>query len=77
MSNLDRSHLNTLETHLSHERSRLANAKTVEEKAMRCVWVVQLEKEIAGEKNLLGVESEAESTENLTNDQLLSQLFTN
>ena len=46
-------HLNALNLRLSHERVRLANAKTEGERAMRTVWVAQIEKEIAGEEKFL------------------------
>ena len=77
MSNPDLSHLNVLEIKLSHERARLANAKTSREKERRTVWVSQLEKEVAGEKKFLGlIESkETEQYKNLTDAELLAVLF--
>lgn len=75
MSNIDRSHLNALETHLSHERTRLANAKSEYEKRMRAVWLAQLEKEIAGEKVFLGIEETEEAPLNLSDAELLAQLL--
>lgn len=51
----DHSHLIALITRLGHERARLANARTDHERALRTVWVAQLEREIAGEEALLGI----------------------
>lgn len=48
-------HLIALITRLAHERSRLANARTNNERALRMVWVAQLEREIAGEEALLDI----------------------
>ena len=47
-------HLDCLYLRLSNERIRLNNAKTEQEKALRTVWVQQLEKEIEGELDFLG-----------------------
>lgn len=47
-------HLDALELNLSHERARLAAAKSPKEIAMRKVYVAQLEKEVAGELAFLG-----------------------
>lgn len=77
MSNNELGHLAALETHLSHERTRLANAKTEGEKTMRAVWVAQLEKEIAGEKKILGIVEDAETKTRPSNEELLSQLLDN
>ena len=49
------SHLSTLELHLSNERTRLAQAATAQEAAMRAVWVTQLEREIQAERTFLGL----------------------
>lgn len=43
-------HLNALLLNLSHERTRLSNAKTDGERELRSVWVYQLEKEVAHEE---------------------------
>ena len=40
-------HKETLMLHLSNERIRMAAAKRPGEKALRAVWVKQLEKEVA------------------------------
>lgn len=47
-------HLDSLELRLSHERIRLANAKTESERHLREVWVAQITKEIADELAFLG-----------------------
>lgn len=61
-------HLNALELNLSHERARLANAKTDAERASRSVWVAQLEREIASERKFFAVEL------SLTDDELMAEL---
>ena len=48
-------HLDALELRLSSERIRLNSAKTEPEKALRTVWIEQIEKEIEGEKAFLGI----------------------
>jgi len=65
------SHLNALQVNLSNERSRLANAKTEGEKAMRKVWVAQLEKEIAGERQF----AVPADIQEMTEDELLAELL--
>ena len=59
-------HIDVLNLLLSHERVRLAEPKTESEKALRKVWVKQLEKEIEGEQRFLSNE--------LSDDDLLSAL---
>ena len=49
------SHLDALQLSLSHERVRLASAKTAGERNHRAVWVAQIEREIAGEMKFLGI----------------------
>jgi len=64
MSNIDTSHLDALRVRLSHERVYLANAKKDGERALRTVWVAQIEKEISAELAFLGmVEDDAEMTD--------------
>jgi len=60
-------HLNALQVSLSNERSRLANAKTEGEKALRSVWVKQLEKEVASEEKNF-------PTCDMSDDELLAEL---
>ena len=67
----DESHLNALRGGLSNERVRLANAKTAGERALRSIWVVQYEKQIADERALLGVAGELPG---LSDDELLAEL---
>ena len=67
---IDYSHLDALELNLSHERARLNEATKKGEIELRTVWVKQLEKEIAGERNFLGL---GESSE-VSDDDLLAEL---
>lgn len=68
----DTTHLHALELGLSHERDRLAQAKTPHERALRSVWISQREREIAGERTFIGL---TEGTEcELTDDELLVEL---
>ena len=64
------SHLFALELSLSHERGRLARARSVGERELRSVWVAQIEREIASERRFLGL---GEPTE-LSDDELLAEL---
>ena len=68
----DLTHLNALELNLSHERVRLAGAKTKGERDLRTVWVAQLEREIAGERAFLGLAPE----ETMTLDEIFAELTT-
>ena len=68
----DFTHLDALELGLSHERARLASAKTESEKALRAVWIAQKEREIAGERAFLGLGALSEAT--LSHDELLAEL---
>ena len=61
----DLTHLHALELNLSHERVRLFAAKSPGERALRAVWVQQLEKEIDAEYAFLGIEPEVLSDEDL------------
>lgn len=60
-------HLAALELRLSHERVRLQQAKTPAERELRQVWVAQIEKEIAGEREFI-------SEPDMTDDELLAAL---
>lgn len=66
------SHLNALQVRLSHERGYLAAAKTESERALRKVWIAQIEKEIAGEMTFLGKTDEA--LPDMTDDELFAEL---
>jgi hypothetical protein len=59
-------HLVALETRLSHERARFA----ADGNPIRKVWIVQIEKEIAEEKRLLGLNALSD----MTDDELLDAL---
>ena len=68
----DTGHLDALRVRLSHERVYLARAKGISERALRQVWVAQIEREIAAELAFLGL---AETdTPAVTDDELLAEL---
>jgi hypothetical protein len=52
---IDFSHLDALELGLSHERARLRLARSPHEIQYREIWVRQYEREIASERELLGL----------------------
>ncbi len=52
---IDYSHLDALELGLSHERERLRLARSQREIQYREIWVRQYEREIASERELLGL----------------------
>tara|TARA_R110000868_G_scaffold240673_1_gene495174 strand:- start:344 stop:559 length:216 start_codon:yes stop_codon:yes gene_type:complete len=52
---VDYSHLDALELGLSHERERLRIARDQREIQYREIWVAQYEREIASERELLGL----------------------
>ena len=64
------SHLDALQTRLSHETLRLNASKTNAEREMRQVWVNGIKREIAGEKKFLGLDK----FEAMSDDQLLAEL---
>lgn len=66
-------HLDSLRMRLSHERVRLAGAKTQAEKDLRGVWAAQLEREIAAERQFLGLPPEPPLPD-LTDDELAREL---
>ena len=68
---MDDQHLNALRLRLSHERARLASAKTERERAYRAVIVVGCEREIEGELKLLG---KSDDLPNLSDDELANEL---
>lgn len=59
-------HLESIELRRSNERMRLISAKTNSERELRAVWVDQLEKEIAGERQFVAAE--------IDDDALLAEL---
>lgn len=74
----DTSHLVALMSGLASERKRLAAAKSDGEKALRSVWVRQLEAEVAAEEKFLadrGAQVFAAGThDEMTDDELLALL---
>jgi hypothetical protein len=62
------SHLSALQVRLSNERNYLAKAKTANERALRKVWIAQIEKEIQVEETSFGAELE------MNDDELLAAL---
>lgn len=68
----DTAHLDSLQLNLSHERMRLAAAKSQPERKLRTVWVQQLEKEVVAERKILNMD--AEPSIMLTDDEILAQL---
>lgn len=65
------SHLNALQLRLSHEKTMLSKATAASEKALRSVWVNQIEKEIQGEYKFLNIVPFECS---LSDDELLKEL---
>lgn len=55
INEMDLSHLNALEYSLHNESIRLREAKSKGEIELRSVWVKQLEKQIADEREMLGL----------------------
>ena len=65
-------HLNALNLRLWNEKVRLFNAKTVQDKELRAVWVKQIEEEIASELKILGLTEK--SLPEMTDDELFAEL---
>ena len=65
-------HLDTLNLRLSHERARLAAATSDRERAVRAVWILQTEREIAGERAFLGLQDDLPVVDD---DELLAELL--
>ena len=70
MSAIDYSHLDALIDSLLRERARLGEAKTQREIIFRTNCIAQKEKEIASERDFLGLSPEVA----MTDDELLSSL---
>jgi hypothetical protein len=70
---VDTTHLKALNLRLSHARSRLNAARTDAERQLRTVWVDQLEREVAGERQFLGLPQET-LVDDLSDDDLLAEL---
>jgi hypothetical protein len=69
---IDYSHLNALELGLSHERERLRLARSPQEIEYREIWVRQYEREIASERELLGMPPEDDAPQTI--DDILNEL---
>ena len=68
---MNTTHLDALELRLSHERERLAKAKTERERQIRQVWVSGIEKEISSERKFLGL---TDDLPQVSDDELLAEL---
>ena len=68
---INRLTFSALELRLSHERERLAKAKTERERQIRQVWVSGIEKEIASERKFLGL---TDDLPQVSDDELLAEL---
>lgn len=68
----DFSHLDALELGLSHERARLNLARNPREIEYRSIWVRQYEREIASERELLGLPPEGDAPMSL--EDILAEL---
>lgn len=66
-THMDTTHLVALETRLSHEKARFA----ADGSEIRKVWIVQIEKEIAREREFLGITGDVPD---MTDDELLAEL---
>lgn len=69
----DFTHLDALSLRLSHEREYLAAAKSDGERALRTVWIAQIEKEISAEYKHLNLHPAYEVE--MTNEELLAELM--
>ena len=70
---IDLSHLDALRARLSREQTRLASAKTENEKNFRLRQIESCEKEIASEYKFLGIEP-LSLDDILSDDELLREL---
>jgi hypothetical protein len=68
---MDITHLTALQTRLANETDYLAKAKNKAERELRKVWIAQIEKEIACEKQHLGLK---DVSTDLSNDELMREL---
>ena len=66
-------HMNALLLGLSNERARLEEETTGQGRKLRTVWVKQIEKEIEGEREFLGLDKEKEFEG--SDEELLSELL--
>lgn len=65
-------HLHALELRLSHEREYLRVAKTEDERELRTVWIVQIQREIDRERDFVG--GLISDLPAMTDDELLKEL---
>ncbi|ENZ77964.1 hypothetical protein OR214_02240 [Ralstonia pickettii OR214] len=70
----DTSHLVALQHRLFRERTRLAEATSDKERALRQVWVAQAERELEGELKFLGMDGSGHVAE-ISDDDLLAELL--
>lgn len=68
---MDNSHLNALEYGLHNEMIRLREAKSEGERSLRKVWVSQYEKQIADERERLGMTAPVDC--DLTDEELMAE----
>jgi hypothetical protein len=66
----DHNHLIALICRLSNERRYLLQATTDNERAIRKVWVAQIEREISSEESFLGIAP----AEEISDEDLLAEL---
>ena len=67
-------HLGQLFISLAHERQRLADASTDEERELRSVWVSQLEREINAEERFVGVAQTDFTAESMPVEEIFAAL---
>lgn len=70
----DLSHLNALQTSLSHENARVEAAKTEKERAWRLHNVMMITREIEAEHKFLGISPLSLEDILMTDDELLAAL---
>ena len=72
---MDLSHLGALELRAGHERARLRVATRPREIALRRIWISQVEREIAAEREFLGLAPASGDGPELSVDALLAELL--
>lgn len=68
-------HLDVLNLRLSHERTRLAAARSENERQLRAAWVAQTEREIADELAFVGKDDYLQAVADISDDELLAELL--
>ena len=73
---IDYSHLNAIQIRLSNERAALFTAISQSEVALRKVWIAQIERELAAEREFIAMRKEwfKIAKIELSDDELLAQL---